>query len=240
LIISQISLKATATADVSGSDSGFYDISLLLNNQKSEEIMGNTASSIQQQQQSSSSSTAAVPPAGCPMHKQEEAASSTGESSVLSQLNPLNNIPALAQSPTSASQKTLLSLERTTSSIPRVRSDSSSSGSACPVAHGDKGKGKAAATAEEEDANWVYPSPQQFYNALARKGKEAPEESIDTMVNIHNWLNEKAWDEVKRWEDRRDPNVKIELAKFEGKPDVLSPKARFHLFLGSLFPNTYK
>lgn len=164
-------------------------------------------------------------------------------------LNPLNNIPDLPQAPTSSSQRGALSLERTFSTIPRSRSNSDASAGkggagACPVKHDtldSKGKGKAAAEQQEEDTEtWVYPSPQQFYNALARKGKEAPEESIDMMVHIHNFLNERAWQEVTRWEDRRSPNERIELAKFEGRPQDLSPKARFHLFLGRLFPNTYK
>lgn len=175
-------------------------------------------------------------------------------------LNPLNNIPALAQAPLSEAQKTFLSLERTTSSIPRARSDLRSSAApaaatpagACPVVHStttsdSKGKGKEAAAAAQatdagadDDEKWVYPSPQQFYNALMRKGKDTPEESIDSMVQIHNWLNEKAWDEIRRWEDRRNPNDRIELARFEGRPQDLSPKARYHLFLGSLFPKSYK
>ena len=168
-------------------------------------------------------------------------------------LNPLNNIPTLAQSRTSSSQRGTLPLERTASSIPRVRSNSTSSSngngaaaatSACPVVHTDGAKAPPAApeaTADDANAeNWVYPSPQQFYNALARKGKEAPEESIEVMVQIHNFLNERAWDEVRRWEDRRNPGERIELARFEGRPQDLSPRARWHLWLGSLFPNTYR
>ena len=171
-------------------------------------------------------------------------------------LNPLNNIPTLAQSRTSSSQRGTLPLERTASSIPRVRSNSTTSSSsngaaaaaagasACPVVHTDGAKAPSAApeaTADDADAeNWVYPSPQQFYNALARKGKEAPEESIEVMVQIHNFLNERAWDEVRRWEDRRNPGERIELARFEGRPQDLSPRARWHLWLGSLFPNTYR
>lgn len=73
-----------------------------------------------------------------------------------------------------------------------------------------------------------------------RKGKDTPEESIDVMVQIHNFLNEKAWDEVRRWEDLRTPGEKIELSRFEGRPQDLSPKARFHLMLGKLFPNSYR
>jgi cytochrome c heme-lyase len=75
-----------------------------------------------------------------------------------------------------------------------------------------------------------------------RKGKDTPEESIEVMVQIHNFLNERAWDEVRRWEDIRDPNAaqRIELSKFEGRPQDLSPKARFHLILASIFPDSYR
>jgi hypothetical protein len=50
---------------------------------------------------------------------------------------------------------------------------------------------------------WEYPSPQQFYNALVRKGWETPEESIEMVVAIHNFLNERAWEEVMKWEKRK-------------------------------------
>ncbi len=46
--------------------------------------------------------------------------------------------------------------------------------------------------------------PQQFYNALVRKGWETPEEHVETMVEIHNFLNEEAWEEVLKWEKRHN------------------------------------
>lgn len=52
------------------------------------------------------------------------------------------------------------------------------------------------------NGKWEYPSPQQFYNALVRKGWETPEESIEMVVAIHNFLNERAWEEVMAWERR--------------------------------------
>jgi cytochrome c heme-lyase len=54
----------------------------------------------------------------------------------------------------------------------------------------------------DDSGKWEYPSPQQFYNALVRKGWETPEEHVVTMVEIHNFLNEEAWEEVKKWERR--------------------------------------
>ena len=87
-------------------------------------------------------------------------------------INPLNQMPNLAQTPAS-NQKLHLPVERAESSIPR-----------------------------DASTKWDYPSPQQFYNALVRKGWETPEEHVETMVDIHNFLNERAWLEVLKWEKR--------------------------------------
>lgn len=51
-----------------------------------------------------------------------------------------------------------------------------------------------------DSSKWEYPSAQQFYNALVRKGWETPEEHVQTMVDIHNFLNEEAWQEIIKWE----------------------------------------
>lgn len=86
-------------------------------------------------------------------------------------LNPLNQMPTLAQE-RAAGQEMELPLDREVSSIPRAR----------------------------DSSKWEYPSAQQFYNALVRKGWETPEEHIQTMVDIHNFLNEEAWQEILKWE----------------------------------------
>ena len=85
-------------------------------------------------------------------------------------LDPRNHLPVLTQE-RAPSQTADLPTERTASSIPR-----------------------------DAAGNWEYPSPQQFYNALVRKGFETPENEVETMVQIHNFLNERAWDEVRKWE----------------------------------------
>jgi cytochrome c heme-lyase len=90
------------------------------------------------------------------------------------ELNKLNMIPNLAQTPQN-DQTIELPTERVISSIPKANGDAS---------------------------KWEYPSPQQFYNALRRKGWETPEEEIETMVDIHNFLNEEAWQEVLKWESK--------------------------------------
>jgi cytochrome c heme-lyase len=50
---------------------------------------------------------------------------------------------------------------------------------------------------------WDYPSPQQMYNAMLRKGyTDTPAEHVEAMVAVHNFLNEGAWEEIKGWEAR--------------------------------------
>jgi cytochrome c heme-lyase len=90
------------------------------------------------------------------------------------ELNKLNMMPELNQRPQD-DQTVDLPTERVISSIPKAKGT---------------------------DSKWEYPSPQQFYNALRRKGWETPEEEIETMVDIHNFLNEEAWNEVVKWESK--------------------------------------
>ena len=113
---------------------------------------------------------------GCPMHVKENGScpvkpSDDGHSSI-SKLNPLNYMPNLPQ--TRASNQIIhLPVERETSSIPR----------------GDS------------QTNWEYPSPQQMYNAMLRKGyDDTPQDAVESMVAVHNFLNEGAWAEIVEWE----------------------------------------
>ncbi|CAG8684182.1 669_t:CDS:2 [Acaulospora colombiana] len=118
------------------------------------------------------------PPARCPVDHsamQKTTAQPPAECPVKHDVNPRNQMPTLEQHPISSNQAASLSTERVSSTIPR-----------------------------DSQATWDYPSPQQFYNALVRKGWETPEEHIDTMVDIHNFLNEQAWEEVLKWEKRID------------------------------------
>ncbi|KAF8202314.1 cytochrome c/c1 heme-lyase [Pholiota molesta] len=124
-------------------------------------------------------------------------------------INPLNQMPSLAQTP-AQNQSVQLPTQRTESSIPR-----------------------------DQSAKWEYPSPQQFYNALVRKGWETPEEHVETMVEIHNFLNEEAWGEVLKWERRHDSAEDLALTRFKGRPGELSPKARLWMFAGWLLPSRF-
>ncbi|KAJ5273970.1 hypothetical protein N7478_009095 [Penicillium angulare] len=131
----------------------------------------------------------ADPPSACPMKKstdspfytppktsnvetpQEPAPSN--KPSTLSKLNPLNYMFASISQERAANQTVDLSIEREPSTIPR----------------GDS------------EGNWEYPSPQQMYNAMLRKGHtDTPQDAVEAMVAVHNFLNEGAWNEIVGWE----------------------------------------
>lgn len=80
----------------------------------------------------------------------------------------------------------------------------------------------------EGGKTWTYPSPQMFYNALARKGKldGTREDDMDNVVAMHNNMNEKTWRKVLQWEALAGHDS-VKLLKFQGRPTDLSPKALF-------------
>lgn len=95
----------------------------------------------------------------------------------------------------------------------------------------DRAKSNIPKAGGEENETWTYPSPQMFYNALKRKGKAdgVQEADVDTVVTVHNTMNERTWREVMEWE-RRFHCVECDnpkLKQFMGKPHELSPAARF-------------
>jgi cytochrome c heme-lyase len=79
---------------------------------------------------------------------------------------------------------------------------------------------------------WVYPSEQQYYNAMKNKGYSPPEKDISAILAIHNSVNERGWEEVVEWEAFRG-FPKPRLKRFEGRPKDFTPKAKFMMnFLG--------
>lgn len=131
-------------------------------------------------------------------------------------INPMNNMPELSSAKI-AGQKVDLPTERTISSIPKGR--------------------------EDAGGNWEYPSPQQMLNAMVRKsGPDGiDEEAVESMVDVHNFLNEGVWDEVLDWESKytKESHKTPRLAKFTGRPNDMSPQATLIQWLGWLFPKTY-
>lgn len=148
-------------------------------------------------------------------------------------LNPLNFMFANLPQTRAPGQKIALPTEREVSSIPRGT---------------DTGEG-----------NWEYPSPQQMYNAMKRKGHEdTPEDAVESMVAVHNFLNEGAWSEIVQWENEFGGGVinalkdKDEeelgevhqapwprLLRFQGRSKELTPKARILQMLGRVYPEKY-
>lgn len=78
--------------------------------------------------------------------------------------------------------------------------------------------------------NWVYPSEQQYFNAIKKKGYEAREDDIPVVLAIHNFVNEEAWIRIREWERLRGCDNPV-LKRFTGRPNDISPKA----FIGYLF-----
>jgi len=126
-------------------------------------------------------------------------------------VDPRNNMPVIVQQLPGPLQEVELSIERLESSIP---------------------KGDA-----EGGSVWTYPSPQMFYNALGRKQKlgDIKEADIESVVALHNNMNEKTWAKIMEWErvflreDSENSSGKknrTKLLKFIGRPSDLSPKAR--------------
>jgi len=108
-----------------------------------------------------------------------------------------------------------------------------------------------------------------MYNALLRKGYDDTDPTaIESMVSVHNFLNEGAWAEITEWERRFSRGLaagwemckrgeqgsiagvglgasveKVEqpkLSRFMGRPKDMSPKAAFHQVLGMLYPSKFK
>lgn len=156
-------------------------------------------------------------------------------------LNPLNYMfPNLSQA-RDANQIVDLPTERETSSIPR----------------GDA------------DSNWEYPSPEQMYNAMLRKSyDDTPQDAVESMVGVHNFLNDGAWEEIVSRERRfsrglgydwqacrrgeegfiedadkvapKGQVAKPKLLRFQGRPNDIILKARILEFLGRMYPAKFE
>lgn len=67
-----------------------------------------------------------------------------------------------------------------------------------------------------------------FFNALRRKGKgeDVSEDDVETIVAVHNNMNERSWADLLEWEAlHQDTCCSPRLSRFIGKPNDLSPKA---------------
>ena len=103
-------------------------------------------------------------------------------------------------------QTSLLSTSRAVSSIPRINDDKKPD-------HQPNGSDR-----------WVYPSEQQYFNAIRRKGYNPSEADIPATLYIHNHVNEESWRRIILWEKIR-ANENPTLRRFVGRPKDVSPQA---------------
>ncbi|RKF65606.1 Cytochrome c heme lyase [Golovinomyces cichoracearum] len=191
------------------------------------------------------------PPSGCPMHRSSSDVTtkkapyqplSTSRSvnnagTKYSVYNPLNYMFSEISQLPAKDQAASLPTEREISTIP-------------------KGTG---------EGNWQYPSPQQMYNALLRKGyTDTDVTAVESMVGVHNYLNEGAWAEIVEWERKFGRGLKkgweictrgeenkgnlVEdqkelpqpsLLSFMGRPNDMTPKAAIFQFLSKIYPSRF-
>ena len=80
----------------------------------------------------------------------------------------------------------------------------------------------------------MYPSEQQYFNAMRRKGWGPQETDMHAVVAIHNSVNEQSWREVLKWEHENHPETAhgVKLKRFVGRPKDMSPKARLKTWMG--------
>lgn len=178
----------------------------------------------------------------CPVNHGAPESAAPKEQSLISKLNPLNFMFQSISQERAPNQIHILPTSRDESSIP-------------------KGTG---------DGNWEYPSPQQMYNALLRKGyTDTDVTAVESMVAVHNFLNEGAWQEIVDWErrfggglkrgweisKRGEENALLELRRieaqeggqkeqptlirFQGRPQEMTPKAAILQMLGKVYPSKF-
>lgn len=168
------------------------------------------------------------PPPTCPVSREAKDDGTTMNGYV----NPRNFMPNISQAPL-PTQRTRLPTHRTTSSIPKSQDPD--------TAHeeGARNKEEGEAGPRTGSTNWEYPSPQQFFNAVQRKGFTATQErDVPAMVSIHNAVNERAWQEILAWE-RATTAASCggpKLVQFRGDASVVTPKARVLGFVGYARP----
>lgn len=80
----------------------------------------------------------------------------------------------------------------------------------------------------------MYPSQAQFYSAMQRKNHNPRAEDMETIVPIHNAVNERAWREVLKWEKGLGGEAcgGVQLLNFVGKPKERTVKAWVNVMLG--------
>ncbi|CCC71644.1 hypothetical protein NCAS_0H03340 [Naumovozyma castellii] len=84
------------------------------------------------------------------------------------------------------------------------------------------------------EQNWIYPSESQFYQAMKRKNWNPDLKDMQTVVPLHNSINERVWHYIKNWEKDAggDACGGIKLSTFKGDSHKWTPRAwiRYNIF----------
>jgi cytochrome c heme-lyase len=183
------------------------------------------------QARAAEASKASAQPAQCPVDHKASPPAKSWTQTVTSYI-PWSSAPSAsspAPSPSPAVANNGLGTDRAISTIPR-----SAGPAACPVEHGASANAEVE-TGAHESGNWVYPSEKMFFDAMKRKGYDAREGDMKTVVPIHNAVNERAWHEIQKWEKPYLADSKCggpKLESFANKMDRMTPTARFNTLLG--------
>lgn len=138
-------------------------------------------------------------PATCPVDHSKATSSSWTQKISSLIWSPSSETPNLPTNHPTIPSHPGLDNARVTSTIPRAFSADADD---CPVDHGASANPSNAEIESGRDAsgNWVYPSEKMFFDAMKRKGYDAREVDMRTVVPIHNAVNERAWEKIKEWE----------------------------------------
>ncbi|KAI9674380.1 MAG: Cytochrome c1 heme lyase [Trizodia sp. TS-e1964] len=92
--------------------------------------------------------------------------------------------------------------------------------------------------ADRKSGNWIYPSEQMFFNAMKRKNFAPQAADMKAIVPIHNAVNERAWMEIKQWEQGRGAELcgGPRLDSFQGDSSKMTPRARYNSLMGYTAP----
>ena len=151
-----------------------------------------------------------------------------------------------AQTPHPDQQGVALSTHRMISSIPRGATAEDNEGPHHqPTTTTGVTKTTTKTTQDDQDdqsnkpSHWIYPSEQQFFHALRKKGwNDVTAHEIPSVLEIHNTVNERTWQQVVQWEQGMDLDpttggassaveTDLKLVRFQGRPTDLSPQAFF-------------
>lgn len=95
-----------------------------------------------------------------------------------------------------------LGIDREISTIPRAAPTSPLAADDAPGTHSPANHEQESG-ADAKSGNWIYPSEHMFFQAMKRKNFDPHAEDMRSIVPIHNAVNERAWEEIKKWEAGR-------------------------------------